>query len=120
MQHRQSTLGIRRGLYARTLFLAECRLAMVALVGFVFQHGAYPGTGPVANLIAHVKDPFHVTCATISSLHTLSTPFCAFACERMARGGATLYMLPHSEATPRHAAAEAAAAAAMVKFGDGL
>jgi len=38
------------------------RLAMVALVGFVFQHNAYPGTGPVANLIAHVKDPYHVTC----------------------------------------------------------
>lgn len=35
---------------------------MLALVGFVFQHLAYPGTGPVENLVAHVKDPYHVTC----------------------------------------------------------
>ena len=61
MQHRQPTLGMQHGLCARTAFSSGCRLAMVALVGFVFQHGAYPGTGPVANLIAHVKDPFHVT-----------------------------------------------------------
>jgi hypothetical protein len=40
------------------------RLAMLALVGFVFQHLAYPGTGPVENLVAHVADPYHVTCVS--------------------------------------------------------
>jgi len=47
------------------------RLAMVALVGFVFQHLAYPGTGPVENLAAHVADPYHVTFAT----NGVSLPF---------------------------------------------
>ena len=52
----------------------RCRLAMLALVGFVFQHGAYPGTGPVANLLAHVKDPYHITYAISAAPNLPSLP----------------------------------------------
>lgn len=47
------------------------RLAMVALVGFVAQHAAYPGTGPVQNLVDHIADPYKVTFAT----NGVSLPF---------------------------------------------
>ncbi len=35
-------------------------LLQVALVGFVAQHAAYPGTGPVQNLVDHIADPYKV------------------------------------------------------------
>eukprot|EP00877_Chromochloris_zofingiensis_P005808 jgi/Chrzof1/15228/Cz09g32070.t1_LHC4[v5.2] len=37
------------------------RLAMLAFLGFVAQHYARPGTGPIDNLVDHVKDPWHTT-----------------------------------------------------------
>ena len=40
------------------------RLAMIAMIGFVSQHVAYPGKGPVDNLIDHIQDPTRVTFAT--------------------------------------------------------
>jgi hypothetical protein len=46
------------------------RLAMLALIGFVAQHEA-TGKGPVANLMAHIADPYHVTFAT----NGVSLPF---------------------------------------------
>ncbi len=69
-------LGMSKGNEAQTRKYQENevkngRLAMVALVGFVFQHLAYPGTGPVQNLLDHVKDPYHVTFAT----NGVSLPF---------------------------------------------
>ncbi|KAK9803122.1 hypothetical protein WJX73_007428 [Symbiochloris irregularis] len=46
------------------------RLALIALVGFVFQHSA-TGKGPLDNLIDHIADPAHVNVAT----NGISLPF---------------------------------------------
>nr|CAA50763.1 light harvesting complex I chlorophyll binding protein [Pyrobotrys stellata] len=40
------------------------RLAMTAMFGFVSQHIAYPGKGPIDNLVDHVSNPTKVTFAT--------------------------------------------------------
>jgi light-harvesting complex I chlorophyll a/b binding protein 5 len=47
------------------------RLAMVALLGFIFQAAAYPGKGPVQNLVDHVQAPYTTTFAT----NGVSLPF---------------------------------------------
>jgi light-harvesting complex I chlorophyll a/b binding protein 1 len=43
--------------------IKNARLAMVAFIGFVAQHDV-TGKGPVANLVAHIADPWHVNVAT--------------------------------------------------------
>ena len=43
----------------------------MALVGFVVQHIAYPGKGPIDNLVDHVSNPTGVTFAT----NGVSLPF---------------------------------------------
>lgn len=50
--------------------LKNGRLAMVATLGFFFQYGATK-TGPVANLVDHIADPFGVNFAT----NGVSLPF---------------------------------------------
>lgn len=41
------------------------RLALLAFVGFSVQAAAYPGTGPLDNLAAHLADPWHNNIANI-------------------------------------------------------
>lgn len=41
------------------------RLAILAFVGFAVQAAAYPGTGPLQNLAAHISDPLHNNIAEI-------------------------------------------------------
>nr|AYH52937.1 chlorophyll a-b binding protein 6A [Hymenophyllum caudiculatum] len=45
--------------------LKNGRLALVAFVGFCIQAAAYPGTGPVENLLSHLSDPWHKNIAEI-------------------------------------------------------
>jgi hypothetical protein len=47
------------------------RLAMIAFLGFVVQHYAYPGKGPVDNLFDHIAAPYTTTFAT----NGVSLPF---------------------------------------------
>lgn len=47
------------------------RLAMIAFLGFVVQHYAYPGKGPIDNLFDHIAAPFTTTFAT----NGVSLPF---------------------------------------------
>ncbi|CAH9129986.1 unnamed protein product [Cuscuta epithymum] len=41
------------------------RLALLAFVGICVQQSAYPGTGPLENLAAHLADPWHTNIGDI-------------------------------------------------------
>ena len=56
--------------------IANGRLAMVAFLGFALQYHAYPGTGPIANLVSHLADPFHNNLST----NGVSLPYCLGYC----------------------------------------
>lgn len=63
-------------------YIPAALVSQVALLGFSFQAAAYPGKGPVQNLIDHVQAPYTTTFATNGMLFHSSV----FPAKMSARG----------------------------------